>query len=88
MADAATTKVGNIVAYGVKRLGRAFKGHDAANADGGQHGAHHREHRPLVVDDRDHKCIKIATKRAMHHHGTLPLSPATGLLSGSKQKYG
>ena len=53
---------------------------EAANADGGQHGAHHREHRPLVVDDRDHKCIKIADQaRDASAMELYPYPPPTGL---------
>jgi hypothetical protein len=34
-------------------------------ADGREHGPHHGEHRPAIVDDRHDQLIEVATKSAV-----------------------
>jgi len=45
-----------------------FVGLDPPSADRRQHGAHHGEHGPAVVDNRDKELVEVASERAMMQH--------------------
>jgi hypothetical protein len=70
--------VGHVMAHGVESFGGMLERFDAADPDGGEHGAKRGKHRASVVDHRDNKQIEITAKRTMGQHGTRhPTRPET-----------